>query len=125
MNVHRILPGSRAAAGQVTSQEAAEAESSRARPAQAPPTADSSGREDRFELSDAARARQAEAAARKAELDDAREALHTLASMSPERASALRERIAEGYYDKPEVIEAVASKLAAALQREAGEASGS
>lgn len=114
MNIDRLTPGSRAATGQVA-QDAAEV--ARSQPVPSSSSAERSPREDRFELSDAARARQAEAAERQAEVESAREALGTLADLSPERIAHLRERVASGFYDRAEVIDAVAEKIANEAKR--------
>ena len=121
MNIDRIIPGSRAATGHVA-QDAAEV--ARSQPASAASSADRSPREDRFELSDAARAHQAEAAHRQSEVESAREALGALAELSPERVAQLRERVASGFYERAEVIDAVAEKIAGTIQRDQSNGAG-
>ncbi|MDT0632353.1 hypothetical protein RQM47_11770 [Rubrivirga sp. S365] len=116
MNLHRLFPGSRPAAASAAG-PADKAE--RVRPA--PPVGPSSaqgGSADRVELSDAARAQQAEASAHQAEVDAARRALHARPGLSDERLAELQQRVADGHYDRPEVVDATAARLAGDLRGE-------
>ena len=115
MNPLRLFPGSRPTAGS-SSAAGGPDEPARVRPA--PPVGPASGQGDRVELSEAARARQAEAAARQAEVDAARRALDARPGLSDERVAELRERVADGYYDRPDVVEATADRLAGDLRGE-------
>ena len=111
MNPLRLFPGSRPAAGPATGAAAGPDEPARVRPA--PPVGPASqGAGDRVELSEAARAQQAEAAARQTEVDAARRALRDQPGLSEARLAELRERVADGYYDRPEVVDATAARLA-------------
>lgn len=118
MNLHRLFPGSRpAAAG--SAGPADKAEAARVRPA--PPVGPASGQggsADRVELSDAARAQQAEASAHQAEVDAARRALHARPGLGDERLAELQQRVADGYYDRPDVVDATAARLAGDLRGE-------
>lgn len=110
MNLSRILPGARTATGAVHT-EAPDGEGRVQAPQAAAATA-SAERSDRFEVSDAARARQAEAAAHHAEVDAAREALHAQDGLSAERLAQLQQRVEGGFYDAPHVVDAVADRAA-------------
>ncbi|MFN3596083.1 MAG: hypothetical protein ACK41D_02290 [Rubricoccaceae bacterium] len=69
---------------------------------------------DRVELSATARMRQAAEATRQAEIEAARAQLAELNTLSPERVAELRALAQSGYYDRPEVVESVAARIAGA-----------
>lgn len=117
MNVPRLFSGSRPTTGPAA--DAAETDRARARTSPVPPAPSATaGRSDRFELSDAARARQAEAAAHQNEVETARQALRAQPGLSDERAAEIKQRIADGFYDRPDVVAATADRLAGALRGE-------
>ena len=104
-------------------QTAGAADASRVRSADGPvspvaPVAPAASASDSVQLSDAARAQQAEAAAQKAEVEQARAALNDLPGLSDDRVAELRQRVEEGYYDRPDVIAATAERVAQALTGE-------
>ncbi len=118
MNVSRITPGSSAATG-AASPEAAESDP-RVRALRAPAPTTSAGRGDRFEMSEAARAHQAEVAEHHAEVESARAALRAEGDLTPERVARLQQRVEEGFYDRPEVVATVAERAAADLRASEG-----
>lgn len=76
------------------------------------PVTPQSGSSDSVELSEAVRAQQAKDAARAAEVETARSALAELPGLSDERLAELQQRVADGYYDRPEVVAATAAQVA-------------
>ena len=69
---------------------------------------------DRVEISDKARAALADGR-RSEELTFARKALHSVPEMSEERMAMLKERIATGFYNHPEVLDQIATSAAGDL----------
>ena len=113
MNIHRLY--SRTAASGAS--DASGPDRTRTRPTSpVAPTTAHGGASDSVQLSDDARAHQAEAAAHKAEVEAARTALRAQPGLSDERATEIRQRVADGYYDRPEVIAETADKLAGAFR---------
>lgn len=114
MTVNRLYSGSPSPKGPSTDRTSADR--ARTRPtAPVAPASSGGGSSDSLELSEAARARQAEAAAHKAEVETARKALHEQPGLSEERTAQIKQRLAEGYYDRPDVVAATADKLAGAF----------
>ena len=48
-------------------------------------------------------------------MESARQALRAQPGLSPERAAAIEQRVAEGFYDRPEVTAETAGRLADAF----------
>ena len=69
---------------------------------------------DRVEISDKARAALADGR-RSEELTFARKALHSVPEMSDERMAILKERIATGFYNRPEVLDQITTSAAGDL----------
>ena len=69
---------------------------------------------DRVEISDKARASLADGR-RSEELTFARKALESVPELSEERLTLLKDRIASGFYSKPEVVEKIADRVASDL----------
>lgn len=107
MDLHRIRPGS------ASGVSAKSTDADRLRPAAPVRRASAQGSgADRVELSEAARAHRAQAQAREAEVSAAQRALHAQPEMSAERADEIRQRLADGFYDRPDVVAATAERLA-------------
>lgn len=108
MNIRDLNPGLNRA--RALNQRAAEGPADAglpARPGAAAPEAGS----DRVELSHTARSQAASPEAQR-ELDVARKALREAATLGTERADAIRARLDAGFYDDPQVLREVATRLA-------------
>ena len=86
-----------------------------AKPGVAPGNASAPG--DRVELSPAAQARASEVPGQSPEVESARVALRAGAELSDARLHELREQARTGHYDRPEVVDRVASAAASDLGR--------
>ncbi len=73
---------------------------------------------DRVELSEAARTAQAEAVAQQREIDFARRAMLSIPPLSQDRAEDILQRLQEGFYSQPEVLEQIAGRMIDAAQDE-------
>ena len=91
------------------------------RAAAATPSSSQTPARDRVEISDAARAAQAQGQAEAQLIERGRSALREATSLDAERLASLRQRAAEGYYRTPEAADQIAERLTSDLTSGAAE----